>query len=146
MQRLLQKDPRWTMKKIGKTNLTIGRMGCTITCVSMVSDWFKCFKRPDELANLLSFTADGLLIWNSIEKELCFKLLKRFYGWDLASIDDGIKDDNKVSLLEVDNSHWVLATKRIFNSKHYMTVDPLGGLPATLKYKRVTGGAILIKK
>jgi len=143
---LSQYDTRWKMTTIGNTKLTLGRYGCTVTCLSMLSDYFKSFQSPAVLAKNLQFTKEGLIIWQSLATTLPFKLLKRFYDWNISSIDSAIKDPKMACILQVNGFHWVVAVKRIPFTKHYIIVDPWGGkLSTTAKYGTITGGAVFIK-
>jgi hypothetical protein len=68
---LCQGDSRWNKVHLKGTDMTVGRWGCTITCLSMASDYFqkafgvRQFKNPGELANELTFTKGGLIVWSS---------------------------------------------------------------------------------
>lgn len=131
MIKLSQYDKRWAKATLGSTTLTIARWGCTLTCVSMLSDWYSKFKgrffRPDELAKKLQFTPEGLLIWGSIPKVLPFGLEKRSYKVNHEEIRASLKGFYTSVILNVHNGgHWVLAVKALpFNA--YLCVDPLGG-------------------
>ena len=147
MLKLSQRDSRWSFEKIGKTNITVGRMGCTITCLAMLSSYFGCYKTPGMLAKYLSYTKDALLIWSSIPSELCFSLHKRFYGYNAELIAEGLKLKNTAVILQVQGYHWVVAISKIPLTKTYIIADPwTGKLSTTLAYKnQITGGAVLIK-
>lgn len=145
---LSQRDLRWANQKMLPSNLTLGRFGCTTTSISMLSDYFKCFVRPDWMIGPnVKYTNDGLIIWQSIEFPK-FKFETRRFGWQLAEIDKSIKDPNKAVILQVNNgAHWVVAIRRIPMTKHYFIVDPwTGRLSTTMAYKNVTGSAHFIRK
>src|SRR3990167_8020957 len=149
MIRLSQRNPSWVSMKIGVSNLTIWRWGCTTTCLSMLSDYFKCFSSPPKIAgNGAWYTADGLIIWAKLNFPN-MKFEKRVKGFDKAAIDASIKDPNKAVILEVaDGSHWVVATGKTWFGNDYKIADPWDGKDATAigKYKNISGSAHFIKK
>jgi ABC-type bacteriocin/lantibiotic exporter with double-glycine peptidase domain len=144
MQILSQRDPRWAAQKLGKSVCTVGRYGCTITCLSMLSDWFKKFRSPWDLARELSYTIDGLVIWSSLPKVLPFKLEKRLYSKNDAEIVKSLKDPKKAVILQVDGYHWVLLLNKI--GPLYWIADPWTGSKKFLNgsYKSITGSAHFI--
>lgn len=150
MQVLSQRDPRWANEKLGTSYVTVGRYGCTITCLSMLSDFFGRFKTPRYLAKYLKYTKDGLIIWGSMPAVLPFKLEKRLYRRDDAEIKKSLKDPKKAVILQVDNYHWVvcLGTYR-FAPWIYRCADPWTGKKQVLLrplglYSKITGSAHLI--
>lgn len=148
MKKLCQRSPLWSDVKMSPSNLTIGRYGCTTTCISMLSDYFKCFVSPRGMVGTnVKYTKDGLIIWTSISFPV-FKFEKRLYGWNNAEIDISLKDPKKAVILEVANgSHWVVAIKKVPFTKHYFIVDPWDGkIKTTVAYKNVTGSAHFIVK
>lgn len=140
---LSQRDPRWASETLGKTNFTIGRWGCTITSISMYLSWLNKWKTPGELAKLFLFTKDGLLIWASLPKA-GIKLVRRFYAYDKALIDGGLKHKSAGVLLQVENYHWVLAVGKTWTGD-YKIADPWTGTVIALKsrYRYISGGAII---
>lgn len=144
MIRLSQRDPRWIAVKIGKSPYTIGQYGCTLTCVSMASDYYNEYKNPEWMAKNLSYTLDGRILWQSIAKKTGFKFLWRFYTFDKSTIAEAIKNPKKVCLLNVDRGyHWVLAIKAIPLTNSYIVANPWTGKSEI--YSGVVGGAILTK-
>ena len=142
MQRLSQQDPRWGNKTIGKSNSLVKDFGCTITSISMASDYFKCFKDPGFLAKNLSFLVDKV-IWSSIQKVLCFRFEWRFYKHDEVRIKEALNNPNKVCLLNVYNRHWVVAVKKV--PFGYWVADPWIGKDKFYATSSISGGAILTK-
>jgi len=143
MIKLSQRDIRWGWKPIGNTKYLVRDWGCTLTCVSMASDYFGCYQDPAWCAKNLTYTADAKILWQSIEQKLCFKFKWRFYKHDKFMILDGIQDPNKVCLLNVYGRHWVLATRKV--PFGYWVVDPWTGTNKYYGEGAVTGGTILIK-
>lgn len=141
MKILSQKDPRWSKEKIGKSDSTIGRYGCTITCLSMLSDWYGDYKRPDWLAKNLSFTNEGKILWKSIDGKLPFNFEYRFYTFNEARVYDILVSKDNSCVLQVNNySHWVLPIS-FSKITGYRIADPLDGTICYLnrRYKDVNG-------
>ena len=149
MQILSQLDSRWGSKPIGQTKILIKDMGCTITCISMASDYFKCFQNPGWMAKYLQFTTkdssvgEAKIIWQSIEKVLCFKFQYRYYSYNEQSCIDALKNPRIVCLLEIKKSHWVVAMNKIPGG--YWVADPWGGKKKIILSSTISGSAVLIK-
>lgn len=142
-----QRDPRWSFKKIGQSQWTIGQKGCVISSISMLSSYFGCFKDPGYLAKYLKFTDGGLIIWQSIADVLCCKFVWRGYpsNFDQSQVDEALKNPRKGCLLNVDNgSHWVLGIYRVPLTKKYWVADPWTG--SRKFYSGVIGYSIMEKK
>ena len=133
MKLLSQRDPDWANVTIGESDATIGRYGCTITDISMLSDWYSRYRyagkfcTPKKLAKKLKFTSTGLLYWRSIEEydSLGFKFTWRFYSYDEARILPALNGKNTACLLRLYNGnlvHWVVGIKKIGN--YYLVADP----------------------
>ena len=142
MKYFSQRDPRWSGQKIGESSLMIGRWGCCLTSISMISTYFDCPKLPSEIAaDVHNFTKDGLVIW----KNLTFSKMKfvmRDYGRNDEKIREYLKESGKAVIFEVDNkSHWVVGVKPTLFGNDYVIVDPWDGQKKTLKasYKNITG-------
>lgn len=148
---LSQKDPRWAKQTIGKTQLTLDRWGCTITCISMLSDYFTSlggkYRDPAELAKMLEFTQNGLVLWSSLKKAIGAAFEWRQYGFDSKRIDASLKDPKKAVMLEVPlggGKHWVVALSRIPMTNIYRIADPLTGTKKfSTAYGKITGSAHL---
>lgn len=154
MLHLSQCDGRWSLKTIGESGLTLGRWGCTITCISMLSSFFDCYKSPDVIAKTPGlFTKDGLIIWSGIEKLFGGKLkfVTRIGGKGKAvlsrkDINASLLTSPKTAvILEVRNfSHWVVCVGTYGND--YYVIDPLDGKKklALKTFGNITGSAHLI--
>ncbi len=147
MKYLSQRDGKWSKVLLGPSTCTVYQFGCTTTCISMFSDWYKEYKDPGVLARSLTYTKDGLLIWQSIGKVFkTFTFKWRFYSHSKALIVGGLASKNDTVLLNVDRGkHWVAALYHIpfFG---YMCVDPWIGAKRRYKYSEVEGGALLSRK
>jgi hypothetical protein len=146
MQFLSQRDKRWAAEKLGQSQSTVGRYGCTITSISMGTDYFKQWVTPFDLAHKLSFTGGGSILWGSLPSVTCLKLEKRFFGQQDALIQEALKNPRKVVLIQVENYHWVLGLGRnLFGG--YKIADPwFGDKSTTKRYKNISGGAVLVLK
>jgi len=142
MKYLRQGDPEWGSITIGETNYRLSRWGCTITCISMLSSYYGCYKDPANLAGKLKFTNDARIYWTSIKPALCFEFIWRFYGADYQRIDEALLGSDETSvILEVDHSHWVVAIGKVSEGV-YKIADPIDGKVKTTKsYGSITGGA-----
>jgi len=140
MRILSQRDPVWAGENIGKTNIKIGRYGCTITCLSMLSDYFGCFKTPAWMGDNLRFTNQALLYWQSVSERLCFNFARRYYGVNYPVIDEALKNPKKAVILEVEHYHWVLAIGKIPFTKIYRIADPWTGTKRlSTAYRYISG-------
>lgn len=150
MQILSQRDKRWANERLNGTYMTVGRWGCTITCLSMLSDHFGDFKTPRYLAKRLRYTKGGKVYWHSLVNHLPFKFEKRLYKKDDAEIKKSLEDPKRAVILEVDHSHWVVCMYRYKFAPHwYRFIDPWFGKKVAQPfsgYKKITGSAHLILK
>jgi len=53
-----QKDPKWGLKKLGTSSVTIGNYGCYLTCLSMLLKYYGHEQSPDVLNEL--FKSNGV--------------------------------------------------------------------------------------
>lgn len=150
MTYISQLDSRWRDDYLGRTNLRVGRWGCTVCCISMLTSYFGKFHAPNYLVKMLDFMEDrehyGLLVWNSVERETNFALKERVWGLDIKKFDEGCAKKDMATLLQVNGCHWVVAIKRIPLTNTYIIVDPLSGKKRLSNGYKITGGAVLIKK
>lgn len=148
MIKLSQRDSRWASTKIGYSSITVGRYGCTLTCISMLSDYFGCFLDPKRLASeILKFTKDGLILWGSVTSKIpCMEFEKRLYKRDDAEIDLSLKDPKKAVILQVELYHWVVALRKLPLGV-YLIADPwTGTVRLSTAYKNISGSAHFLKK
>lgn len=142
MKILSQRDPAWGGKTIGKSSSLIKDYGCTITGISMLSDWYGCFKDPGWMAKNLSFLRD-LVIWQSIEKVLCFKFVWRYYKLNEEKLLEALKGKDTSALIQVKQVHWVVGIRKIGN--YYWIADPWDGKRRLLHKSAISGFATFIK-
>ncbi len=147
MKLLSQRDLEWASHTMGASTLTLGRWGCTTTCISMLSDYFGDYKSPLELAaNVHNYTPDGLILWWNIKFDK-MQFVKRVRGTTshlMPEILEALKDPDQGVLLQVnDGAHWVLAYSTKLFSKDLAVADPWVGkvVPCLKTYKNITGAA-----
>lgn len=145
MIKISQYDPRWSKVKMTPSNLTLGRYGCTTTAICMLSDYYRCFKYPDEAIDTnIKYTQDGLIIWSLINFPK-FKFAERVHGHHLAKIRESLKNPKTSVILAINNnSHWVTACRVLGN--YYLVVDPWGGKYRWIHRNIVSGSAHFLAK
>lgn len=144
---LSQQNPTWGDARIGNSGITLARYGCTITGISMLSDYFGKWVAPDFIASKDWFTKDGLIIWSKINlSKMAFE--KRLYGRNDAEILESVNHPDKAVLLQVQNYHWVVCLGKIPFTNQYRIADPwFGDKSTTLRYKGfITGSAHFVRK
>lgn len=145
-----QRDARWSQDKIGASNITLGRYGCTTSCISMLSQFVGPVVLPNSLASHTDlFTKDGLIIWQNIQKYIPnLKFVSRLRYYNRGAVEDSLKTPGRFVILEVANrSHWVLPTHKTFFGGDYVVADPWAGKAMTAfgDFKNITGSAHFIK-
>lgn len=152
MIHLSQQDPRWANAKLGKSNVTVGRFGCTTTAISMLSDYFGCYKDPGELAMQQDlYTPDGYIIWANLRfDKMQFEDRLRGSGM-FAEVNACLRDPNRAVILEVNGgAHWVTALRKHWwpGSNDYVCLDPWTGRKCLARgvYKNITGAATFSRK
>ena len=148
MKILSQRNPQWANQKLGKSFFNIGRYGCTITCISMLTDYFSqfsgIFKTPKDLAQGLEFTEEGYLVWSSLLKITQMRLEKRLYNRDDVSIIHSLKDPKRAVILQVDGFHWIIALKKLPFGVYWIADPWTGTKRFSTAYNKITGSAHLI--
>lgn len=139
---LEQDDPRWKDDKLGQSNATIGRYGCTITCLSMASHWYGYYLKPWELAKKLRFTSEGLLYWDSMNDVCPFTFVWRYYTRNVAKLFEIISSRDNACILEVKAfgaRHWLFALS--YNNGRFYAIDPLTAtiVDVEAKYGAIVG-------
>lgn len=142
MVKLSQRDSRWASHRMLPSTLTIGRYGCTTTCISMLSDWYGHFRTPNIMASMhIPYTQDGLIIWGGMKLQ-GFNFQKRLKTTDHKAIQESLKGKDTSVILEVDHCHWVVALSRVPFTNTYRIADPWDGkVKLSTAYKKVTGSA-----
>jgi hypothetical protein len=120
-----QRDPKWAEKGLGTSGLTMGRYGCTTTCISDLSTYFGKAYDPGQVCDYIKYTSQGLVIWGSCKFD-GYKFERREYGRNDRNILAALKDPNKAVILQVQGYHWVVATGKTFFGA-YTIADPWFG-------------------
>ena len=129
--------------------MSIGRWGCCLTSISMLTSYFGTLVLPNEIAMHKDwFTPEGLIIWEKLNfKDMKFeKRLRKCYDGDICA---SLKDPNRAVLLQVSNGrHWVVATKASWLSNDYTCVDPWDGKTKSVlkSYHNISGSAHFMRK
>lgn len=151
MKYLSQRDPQWASTKLGQSKLEMWRWGCTTTCISMISDYFGCYRSPLEIAkDAANYTKSGLVLWQNMSKffpKMNFEW--RAYGFDKKRIDESLKNKDKAVILQVDNKkHWVVALRPTFLGNSYIVLDPWDGKKVDVlkRYANITGSAHFVRE
>lgn len=141
---LSQRDPRWADDILGFGTGTIGKYGCTITCLSMI------LKTTPDVVNKKMKQSDAfggqtknLVLWSALPKAFPeIVSTSRVRSYDNDAVKKAI-DKNGACLVEVDGSrigssrHWVLY---IGNQK---MLDPWYGNEKTTSYYKPVGYAAI---
>lgn len=141
MQNILQCFPKWAKIKIGNSNKTICSDGCLISSLSFLSQWYGDYKSPEWMAKNLLFTQDGSLIWQSLNEDLPFKFVYRYYSKDDSKIKGILNSKDNACVLRINYKgyvHWV-ALIGYSRLNGYKIMNPLTGTE-WLKYE-ITGFA-----
>lgn len=143
MRKYRQVDEQWSRDTLGKTNYTIGRWGCTITCICML--WTRFYKDdflPSRAAKQFKFTNDGRLYWSSDFSGM--KFIRRGYGDPAKELMKEYVSKEKGMIIEVNYTHWVVLYYNGFLGPYIL--DPLDGKMKRLyKHYRPTGYALFSK-
>lgn len=136
-----QRDPAWAQDKLPPSELTIGRYGCTTTCIADLSTYFGDNLNPAQMAQTVKYTPQGLILWASCTFPH-FKFIQREYGQNNAHIRQAIEDPNLAVILQVGYSHWVVAT-HVMPDGSFSIADPWFGDHANIsRYNGdITGAA-----
>lgn len=143
-----QRDIRWANARMGQSSLTIGRYGCTTSCMADLSTYFGDNLTPLQLSQTIKYTSDGLVLWQSC-KFPHFEFWFRQYGRNEVDIKNALADPKLAVILQVANgSHWVVATgaPTLFN-RYFRIADPWDGFKTDMrKYGNSITGAAYFKK
>jgi len=125
-----QNDSRWKFLKIPQTNLTIGKYGCCICDLAMLSVFVGKKENPATLLPKLSFY-HGLIYWQSLTSFYQdIKFLKRKNNPSLGDINDSLKKGNPV-IVKVNISklpfrfieHWIILWQPV-STRDFIVGDP----------------------
>lgn len=143
---LSQRNPRWSMIKLSPSFLTVGRYGCTTTCICMLSDYFKCFTLPSvAVGHHIKYTQEGMIIWQSIDFP-GFKFDRRIREFNEKEILASLTRRDGAAILAIDkDSHWVVAIRKLIGD-WYVVADPWDGRRRLLNRKRISGSAHFLSK
>ena len=144
MNSFSQRNPEWARARLGESDLTIGRFGCTTTCIANLSSYFKDDLNPIQISQRIKYTPGGLVIWAScIFPSFVFE--RREVGRNDEEIMKALLDPKRAVILNVANgSHWVVA---IGGGPTLRIADPwLGDRSTMARYKNDITGAAYFKR
>lgn len=153
MKLVNQGDPKWAGVKIGESNSTIRDYGCTISCLSMLSDWYGHYLDPEYMAKNLVFNKNGEIVWSSITNNphLPMEFVWRYYNYDEIHLLPSLNSKTQSVMLRINlvikgktYVHWVVAIKKV--GSLYYVADPLGGYRHWITRGSITGFTVLDKK
>lgn len=144
-----QRWSQWASVQLGTSNTTIGSHGCTITCLTMLLNFFGYEETPvtvnKRLKDNKGYLNGNLIIWTAIPKIWDrMKFEWRGYGYDNNQVSN-----NLPCLVEVDfdgtertdDRHWVL-----FKGDKKMNDPWTGTERSTSDYPILTGYAVITGK
>lgn len=132
--------------KLGNSQLTMGRYGCTTTAIADLSTYFGGDFNPGQACQRIQYT-QGLVIWASCNFEK-FRFWFREFGRNDTNIRNAIADPDVAVILNVaGGSHWVVASGRPLFGKSYKIADPwLGDFNTMARYKDSIVGAAYFRR
>lgn len=142
-----QRDKKWATKVMTPSKLTIGRYGCTTTCIADLSTYFGDNLTPANVCDKIKYTRDGLVLWASASFKT-FKFSLREYGQKDANIKKALSDPNMAVILQVSyGSHWVVATGYDAVNNVFKIADPFYGDRSTMKRygNNITGASYFVR-
>ena len=155
---LSQRDAHWSEMRIGDSNETVGRKGCLITCLSMLTDYYGCYQDPGQIASNPKNFLDSSVNWTALRfptfsfrwregslygaSKLDMGMIKSY----MAGNPDLLERANRAVILEVGNrSHWVLALWPTFDGD-FVAIDPWNGKTCEVlkTYQNITGASLFV--
>lgn len=142
MNKYLQVDSRWAGRNLDSVPYTIGRWGCLDTSIANGREAIGMSKlNPKELSELIKFTKDGLLIWDSLPAVGIKKVLYT-YGWNAERAKEALKSPEEFCVVELSGYHWGL----IWSTFPMIRIlDPLSGVRFLYPKYKITKTVILQK-
>jgi ABC-type bacteriocin/lantibiotic exporter with double-glycine peptidase domain len=142
-----QRDRRWATKVMKPSKLTLGRYGCTTSCIAMASTYFGENLTPANVCDKIKYNIQGLILWETCNFK-SFSFWFREFGRKDVNIKNALADKDLIVILQVANgSHWVVCTGYDSVNKTYKIADPWDGARSTMKrYGNSITGASYFKR
>ena len=144
-----QRDLRWASRKIGQSDLTIGRWGCCLSSICMIGSYFGEEITPLQFAaNANNFNKEGLVTWSNLKFNK-MKFDRRSYLAGDSDIKRAISDPDRAVILQVnDGQHWLVAIRATFWGNDFVCADPFTGKKCLSKrdYHNISGCAFFSRK
>lgn len=140
-----QRDQAWAAMIMQPSRLTLGRYGCTTTCIADLSTYFGYALNPGQISKMLKYTPDGLIIWQTADFS-SFRFDHREIGRNDANIRAALNDPTMAVILQVAHgSHWVVAIGE--QAGMFKIADPWVGDKASMaRYNNNITGAAYFKR
>lgn len=127
-----QRDARWADDKVGGSEESLARVGCTVCSLAMALNCYGAKVTPKELNNYLKendgYTTRGWLKWDLVSKISAGKVSLDYLGDpSFERIDTALKNGQPVIAKVFINRvvpHWVLIVGK--EKTEYLICDPLG--------------------
>ena len=125
-----QQDKRWASDKLGKTDETVGDVGCLISSISMNLSYYEKDINPKKLniklRELEGYTPRGWLIWNKLKEINSDDLSISFPKLSHKNIEKYLLEKKPVLAKVYINKiipHWILIVGK--KNNEYLMLDPL---------------------
>lgn len=139
-----QSDGRWRSVKLGRSNATMGRYGCTTSALCMALEKLRgYFCNPANAAIYWVYTWRGEIDWKATAFK-GMKFIERGYNFNKTKIKKYANSENKAVVLCVNNGkHWLYVDLVATNGDIHF-IDPINGqyYEKMPKEYKVTGYAI----
>ena len=140
---LSQRDPRWSNHILKGSTATVGKYGCLITSLSMITEECGYYQSPTWMADNLTYTKDGRLFWDSMDDDTCLTFKYRYYGNNPDHIKEVIENPKQAVVIEVEGRHWVWGVG-LASGGGFKIHDPwFGDASTTRRYKKITGYTVM---
>lgn len=147
VQLLSQRDPKWENLRLGASVYTIGKDGCLVVSLCMLSSYFGKIITPDMVAlQAQCFDLNGEYLWNY--KGFPFTKEASYDTRNDAAILQSLKDPKRGVVIQVDSGyHFVLGMSKNWLGS-YNCADPWWGdeCDAVKRWHNITGSRHLILK
>ncbi len=145
MKIISQRNSLWANAPIGKSSLRVGRWGCTITSLSMLTSWAGQWVTPPVIAAKPWFNNKGEIIWAKIDIPH-LKFDRRVIGYSETYLKEVTASKDAAALVEVDHSHWVVPIRKVLNT--WLIADPWTGTKRLMwpTYKEITKIVVFNRK
>lgn len=124
---LKQTDKRWRNIRLGRSNATVGRYGCTTTALCMALEKLRgYFCNPANAARYWAYNRKGEILWN-LTKFDGMKFVWRGYFFDLKKVKEYANAAHLAVIIPVNyGAHWVYVD-HVATNGDVAIIDPING-------------------